>query len=218
MVVESQDCTDGFRITGFYGAPRVSEIQTSWSILKALKDRMDMACVCGGDFNETTKNSEKSRGVERNEQQMALFREALDFCKLENLGCMGPKFTWIGQRAGGVTIKCRLDRIVANERWQEYFPNSTVKAQNGPLSDHCSLILDSKRARTCQKKKRIQRFESMWFCHPRFQEQVTHILEEGTRHYQNNVHQQIKHMQGSLANWNRNEFRNVDNVMRRLQD
>lgn len=101
-------------------------------------------------------------GVEKIDQQMAAFREALEYCKLEDLRCMGPTFTWI------TTIRCCLDTPVANEGWQELFPNYAVKAQNGPPSDNCSLILVAKKGRTSYKKKKIARFESTWLRHPKF--------------------------------------------------
>lgn len=124
---------------------------------------------------------------------------------------MGPTFTWI------TTIRCCLDTPVANEGWQELFPNYAVKAQNGPPSDNCSLILVAKKGRTSYRKKKIARFESTWLRHPKFQDEVS-IWEKGARRHQNIVQQQIKYTEESLANWNRNEFGHVETMMRNLNE
>lgn len=75
-------CPDMFKITGFYRAPILGERQAIWNTHKAFKDRMDVSWVCGGDFNEIVKNSEKLGRADKSYQQMAAFREALDYRKL----------------------------------------------------------------------------------------------------------------------------------------
>lgn len=70
--------------------------------------------VCVKDFNEILYGHEKWGGVERNENQMIEFRDTLEICEFVDLGYQGPKFTWEGTRAGGLTIRCRLDKAVAN--------------------------------------------------------------------------------------------------------
>lgn len=44
---------------------------------------------------------------------MKAFREVLDELGLKDLGFMGKKFTWKGQRHGGFVLE-HLDRVVAN--------------------------------------------------------------------------------------------------------
>uniref|UniRef100_A0A0D2ZYH2 Uncharacterized protein n=1 Tax=Brassica oleracea var. oleracea TaxID=109376 RepID=A0A0D2ZYH2_BRAOL len=34
--------------------------------------------------------------------------------------------SWVGKRAGGATVQCRLDRAVRNADWHEQFPHSTL--------------------------------------------------------------------------------------------
>ncbi|CAL9025258.1 unnamed protein product [Prunus brigantina] len=47
------------------------------------------------------------------------FRDAIDYCGLQDLGFMGPKFTW--WRNNPEDIRVRLDRALANIKWFERF-------------------------------------------------------------------------------------------------
>jgi hypothetical protein len=49
--------------------------------------------MCGGDFNEILSNSEYFGLNERQEWQMAGFRETVDECNFHDLGFSGVPFT-----------------------------------------------------------------------------------------------------------------------------
>lgn len=42
-------------------------------------------------------------------------KQALEYCKLDDLGFIGPKFTWTRKRTRGTIVRCRLDRVLVNE-------------------------------------------------------------------------------------------------------
>lgn len=86
--------------------------------------------MCAGDFNEILYAGEKWGGEDRDQNKMEMFKDALDYCDLEDLGYQGPSFTWSGVRAGGVRVSCRVDRVAADGRWQEAFPSSQVLVKN----------------------------------------------------------------------------------------
>lgn len=60
-----------------------------------------------GDFNELLHASEKLGGSPRREGQMKLFRDALSYNDLFDLGFAGSPFTWSSS-----SVKSRLDRAV----------------------------------------------------------------------------------------------------------
>lgn len=103
------------------------------------------------------------------------FRDTLETCGLEDLGYQGPDCTWSGTRAGGAKVRCRLDRVVANQVWQQLFPWCKVMVRNGPLSDHCALVLHCLSKQVIQKHKRSFRLEHMWFFHADFSNEVSQI-------------------------------------------
>jgi hypothetical protein len=72
---------------------------------------------------------------------MDLFRNTLEDCYLSDLGFRGPKFTWIGRRSNGKTIKERLDRAVANCQWCGLYRQAVVNVLAACISDHNPLLL-----------------------------------------------------------------------------
>ena len=54
-----------------------------------------------GDFNEILFAKEKQGWLIRPKRQMQGFRDALDYCRLRDLGFNGFPFTWCNRRPGG---------------------------------------------------------------------------------------------------------------------
>ncbi|KAK1677746.1 hypothetical protein QYE76_038594 [Lolium multiflorum] len=73
---------------------------------------------------------------------MDRFREALEFCKLEDLGCEGDKFTWRNNNHRWENyIQERLDRAAANEEWRSKFHVYRVVNGDHMHSDHRPVIV-----------------------------------------------------------------------------
>ena len=60
--------------------------ENSWSMLRSLSTRSTLPWVCIGDFNEILYADEKQGWLNRSERQMLGFQDALDFCRLKDLG------------------------------------------------------------------------------------------------------------------------------------
>ena len=94
---------------------------------------------------------------------MQNFKDALDFCKLKDLGFHGFPFTWCNRRSGNHNVWIRLDRGVATVDWILRFP--TIRAHHLDCfhSDHKPVFLglDSDLNRF-YRKGRLFRFEAMW--------------------------------------------------------
>jgi hypothetical protein len=54
------------------------------------------------------------------------FHRVLKDCLLSDLGFSGPKFTWSNERDDEAFTQERLDRMVANSEWCEYFKDVNV--------------------------------------------------------------------------------------------
>ena len=95
-----------------------------------------MPWICGGDFNEILNLLEAADGGEQSLNEMLIFREALDWCDLTDMGFVGPKLTWDNCRSGDDNIQVCLDRFVANSSWRLKFRRAKVVVLNFWGSDH----------------------------------------------------------------------------------
>jgi hypothetical protein len=89
-----------WRFTGFYGNPERSKRKLSWDLLKYLRREYNNPWICAGDFNEVLHATEQIGGNERQEWKMEGFRDAIDVCKLEDLGFSGTPYTWDNKQHG----------------------------------------------------------------------------------------------------------------------
>ncbi|XP_048623890.1 uncharacterized protein LOC125592615 [Brassica napus] len=63
-------------------------------------------------------------------------------CGMLEFSFTGDMLSWVGKRAGRVTVRCRLDRAVGNADWHEKFPHSNVKYLRLWGSDHRPILAD----------------------------------------------------------------------------
>jgi len=131
--VKDEDGNHDWKFTGFYGHPESGRQTKSWALLKHLKNHQPVPWLCGGDFNEILEQSEKE-GVAvswlcvaiRWESQMHSFCEALEECRLCDLGYTDPRFTWSNRCNDKTFTKERLNRAVANIEWCCHFQEVTL--------------------------------------------------------------------------------------------
>lgn len=86
--------TPSFRLTLFYGNPRVDRRMKSWDLLRTLNKRSDGPWMVFNDFNEILYLSEMQGERLQNGYQMRNFRNALMDYRLLDLGCKNNRFTY----------------------------------------------------------------------------------------------------------------------------
>ncbi|KAI9176589.1 hypothetical protein LWI28_004709 [Acer negundo] len=89
-----------WRLTGFYGNPIQDQQCHTWTLLHRLRGMSTLPWLCIGDFNEILCAEEKEGGLVHQRQLIEGFREALDLCDLEDMGFVGPMFTWSNRGSG----------------------------------------------------------------------------------------------------------------------
>ncbi|KAK3218312.1 hypothetical protein Dsin_012282 [Dipteronia sinensis] len=146
-----------WRLTGFYGHPEATQRHHSWALLWCLSEVVDLPRLCVGDFNEILCNSEKEGGLERSHLLLDNFRKALNYCGLEDLGFLGPQFTWSNRRNDNQLIQEWLDRGVSTFNWNQMFPFSSVKHLDLWPSDHRSLLIEVANTRRNQGNESVRR-------------------------------------------------------------
>ena len=84
---------DEWRFIGFYGEPDAAKRNEAWAKLRSLNRNQNIHWLSVGDYNEITRQEEKMGGALRSFNQMQLFRDVIDECRLMDLGFVGPKYT-----------------------------------------------------------------------------------------------------------------------------
>ena len=125
-----------WRFTGFYGNPDHHKWIESWDLLRRLGRDSSLPWMICGDFNEIVDNGEKLGNRSRPQRQMKIFRDALDDCRLEDLGYQGPKFTWCNMQHNEDVVFARLDRGVCTREWLHLFPSAKARIIPFVFSDH----------------------------------------------------------------------------------
>ena len=87
------------------------------------------------------------------------FHEVLDEAGLKDLGFVGKKFMWKGQRRGGLVLE-RLDCAVVNNLWLSQNPGTKVQHLHSYSSDHLAIIV--KPEGIVPRPNRPFKFEQMW--------------------------------------------------------
>jgi len=171
-----------WKLTGFYGHPETARRPEAWALLRHLSLLSPMPWLCLGDFNEILSNGEKLSGPPRPYSQMASFQRALEDSGLNDLGFCGPQFTWCNDRSGEDFNCERLDRVLANHQWSQFFNVVNVEVLPRHCSDHNPLLVTLSRSQDIKwQKSRLFRFKAGWVKHKDHKE----LIKQAWGFYQN---------------------------------
>ena len=149
---------------------------------------------------------------------MKNFTNTLNWCRLRDLGFMGPRFTWLYQTMDGGQIKERLDRAVASLAWGARFKEARVYHLSNSTSDHSPLSLHIFLKQKKRFQQKIFRFESMWLKDPKCEDIVKNAWEEGGMAVRSFLILKCMELCWSwLEVWNKREFRHVGMKINELQ-
>ena len=81
--------------------------------------------------------------LDRPKSQMQGFSDALDYCRLKDLGFNVFPFMWCNRRPGDQNTWIRLDRGVATIEWILQFPTSRIYHLEAFHLDHIPFLLCS---------------------------------------------------------------------------
>ena len=112
-----------------------------WDNLKTLSVRHNLPWVVMEDFNDVSREEEKSGGNGICNRRVSEYISCMDFCNLLDLGFSGAKFSWTNWRDLFDLIQQRLDRVWVNSEWKLCFPKAFVSHLARINSDHCLLLL-----------------------------------------------------------------------------
>ena len=163
-----------WRVTGFYGAPRVEDRHHRWRFLRTLFAVNHEAWLCVGDFNEALFYTDQIWGNPQSFAQMEDFRDCLTECGMANLGFSGYPYTWDNKRDGGENIQVRLDRATCNDNFLSMFPETSVDHILTEESDHQALVVKVQAALAAMHPggQRSFAYEAAWARHEGYEMMV----------------------------------------------
>ncbi|XP_048593487.1 uncharacterized protein LOC125576967 [Brassica napus] len=147
-------------MTFVYGDPVLERRDEVWERLTRFSTTKNGPWFMIGDFNEITCHNEKTGGRQRPDSSFLPFKQMLNDCGMLEFPFTGDMLSWVGKRAGGSTVRCRLDRAVGNADWHEKFPHSTVKYMRLWGSDHRPILADILIKPT--RRSRKFKFDKRW--------------------------------------------------------
>jgi hypothetical protein len=182
-VIYSEALDVRWKFSGFYGNLEVCKRRESWALLRHLKSFSPIPWLCCGDFNGTLDASEKKGGARRPGTQMKEFQNALEHCRLCDMGFNGSRYTWSNKRHDDYFTEERLDRVVANLEFASLFPRLCVEVIAARTSDHAPLFCSLQGFTGGQQMgRKIFRFEAWWQKKHGFAKEVKQVWQVKTRH------------------------------------
>ena len=158
-----------------------------------------------GDLNENTENHENDGGSLRSADSFIPFNNMIRNIGLLEFPARGNKMLWQGRRGkgkGAVTVRCRLDRALANEEWHTLFPCSYTEYLGMMTSDHRPVVayLDDKVTR----RKGQFRFDKRWIGQEGLLESITMGWSDYSATRETGIVKKISNCRHEIAKWRKN--------------
>lgn len=131
-----------WRFTGIYGSSKASQKIHNWKLMRRLKEINNFPWLYGGDFNDIIKDEEKYKGLAKNHNCLAQFRNAIDDCELIDMGFRGEIFTLTNMRHRVQFVQERLDWFLCSLGWRVFFLEAVFDDLDYDNSDHRPLFID----------------------------------------------------------------------------
>ncbi|XP_060965421.1 uncharacterized protein LOC133034368 [Cannabis sativa] len=199
------DGTYNSLLTVVYGFNDRKDRIELWKDLMQLKT--DERWILMGDFNAiTTKEERVGHRVKYYEE--VEFIDCIQSCQLEDIKATGCFFTWTNKQQGQDRIFSKIDRVMANQRWLDAYPNAEALFLKEGIYDHSPGILSLFPKWKCGKKP--FKYFRMWKSHPEYDGRVNAVWKQeinGTSMYQ--IVQKLKILKNVFREINQKGFSNL---------
>ncbi|XP_015169049.1 uncharacterized protein [Solanum tuberosum] len=125
---------------------------------------MDFPWCTIGDFNVITSIEEKLGGIPYIMNKSLQFIGVIEACGLIDLGYTWLLFTWCNQRDAEARVWKRLDRSMANDKWLENLPQTTIENLSSVVQQCWDQVTTGNPMwKLHMKMKRLTSTLSKWF-------------------------------------------------------
>ncbi|XP_048608961.1 uncharacterized protein LOC125584486 [Brassica napus] len=203
-------------MTFVYGDPVIERRDQVWERLTRFSTTRTGPWFMIGDFNEITGHNEKEGGRQRLDSSFLPFKQMLTDCGMLEFPFTGDMLSWVGKRAGGTTVRCRLDRAVGNPDWHEKFPHSNMKYMRLWGSDHRPILADIL-IKPMRRSKKFK-FDKRWLDN----EELRQVILEGWKSPDlppnANIMEHISSCRRALSEWRRQHNVNSAKLVEELKE
>lgn len=136
---------------------------------------------------------------------MESFRLALNVCSLQYLSTSCQRFTWSNNRYGREFTKERINRVMVNQEWQNWYSDASCIVLPVIKSDHSSLHINMIRlSKGMSKAQLVFRFEATWAANEDCTKIVGMAWEKGTGGHieAETMRHRLASFQSTLLSWN----------------
>ncbi|KAH0749520.1 hypothetical protein KY290_028752 [Solanum tuberosum] len=113
-----------------------------WEDIYQLYNSMVLPWIIGGDFNVVSNAEEKLGGLDVQPADVDDFANCIGDCDFIEVSFRGSPFTWWNGRAASDCIFERLDRVLINHEFQNWFNHTKVEHLSRTGSDHAPMLLN----------------------------------------------------------------------------
>ncbi|XP_074265751.1 uncharacterized protein LOC141588195 [Silene latifolia] len=199
---------DSFYFSVVYGFNEDDLRGELWEHLSTFHDNYPGPWVVCGDFNNVLHFNERI-GREVTWNEIAAFRECVDYCGLQDLTGKGAFFTWNNKQSPSVRGFSRIDRFLINDDWMAKYPDAYVHFLPEGLFDHNPSVCFRRQDRLPRKPP--FRYFNMWSMDEHFAE-IVHatwdITISGTLMY--TLVQKLKLLKNPLKALNNNRYSDIE--------
>ncbi|KAJ4917807.1 Endonuclease/exonuclease/phosphatase protein [Raphanus sativus] len=150
-------------------------------------------------------NHEKEGGALRSANSFIPFNDMIRNSGLLEFPARGNKMSWQGRRGkgkGAFTVRCRLDRALANEEWHTLFPVSYTEYLGMVGSDHRPVVafIEDK----VRRRKGQFRFDKRWIGQEGLLESIASGWKESGPGIPEDIVSKISNCRHEIAAWRKN--------------
>ena len=210
--IQIKDDKGEWWFSGVYGPNFSYKRSEFWDELGGLSEYCGSRWCVGGDFNVVRFSYEKFP-QQRAKKGMRNFDAFIHETGLRDINLANGKYTWSNFRENAT--KCKLDRFLFSEGWEEFFPQVRQERGDRVCLDHYPIILDTSPVIWGPTPFR---FENMWLGHPKFKQDCKTWWDSmnisGWEGYR--VMEKLKRMKGAIKTWNREVFGDTREIKKEI--
>ncbi|XP_060211737.1 uncharacterized protein LOC132639298 [Lycium barbarum] len=207
LIKNSSSNTDLF-ISSVYAKSKSVGREELWDHMRAFSSTISGPWIVCGDYNSILNAEEKLGGAPHRLKKSLPFLDCINDCGLTDLGYFGHNYTWCNERKNNDVIWKRLDRVLANDEWTNFLPNTTVQHLTRTSSDHCPLLVSA-----CNDDAnfiKYFRFLNFWEEQPDF---YNVVKLNWNPEVNGNIfwifHQKLKRLSKALCEWSRTQIGDI---------